>query len=246
MSTAPTQSWSIIILCYNEEGSIKKVIEDALNILKIISVNSGQIVVVNDGSSDDSHKIISDLTKKNDHITYINHLNNKGIGKSLHAGYQNAVEENVIMIPGDNQFNLDELIPYKNLQNNSFISFYRVDNQAYSKSRKWLSAFNRFLNRFTIRLRLKDVNWVKAYKNESLKKLNLKIESSLVESEICSKLVCIGNLPIEIQSTYHPRLSGNSQGASYKIIKQALLETPKLIWVCFWFKVTQRSKIDLP
>ena len=233
MSIPATQSWSIIILCYNEEGTIKKVIEDALSTLKIISNNCGQVIVVNDGSNDNSHKIISDLTINNKNITYINHTNNKGIGKSLYSGYQNAVNENVIMIPGDDQFNLEELIPYKNLQNNSFLSFYRVNNQIYSRSRKWLSSFNRLLNRYTIKLILKDVNWVKAYKNESLNLLDLKMESSLIESEICSKMVYNGNHPIEIPSNYQTRLSGNSNGASFKIIKQAFLETPKLIWV-YW------------
>lgn len=238
-----TQSWSIIILCYNEEGSIKKVIEDALNTLKIISSNEGQVVVVNDGSIDHSHEIIVELQKNNSNLTYVNHTKNQGIGKSLHSGYKHAVEENVIMIPGDNQFNVKELIPYKNFPDNTFLSFYRLNNQLYSRSRKWLSSINRIVNRNLIGIKLKDVNWVKAYKNETLKKLDLKIESSLVESEICSKLFFSGFTATEIPSTYQAQRSGNSYGASLKIIKQAVLDLPKLVWVCLCFRINQKTII---
>lgn len=240
MTNNTTQSWSIIILCYNEEISIKRVVEKALDILKIISKNEGQLVVVNDGSTDNSHLIIEQLQKAHNNITYINHLMNKGIGKSLHSGYSNAVEENVIMIPGDDQFNIKELIPYKNFISNSFLSFYRVDNHIYSKSRKLLSACNQILNRAIIGIKLKDVNWVKAYKNESLKNLDLQVTSSLIESEICSKLFFTGHKVIEIESTYYDNSSSESLGASFKIIKQALKDIPKLIWVCLNFKANHQ------
>jgi glycosyltransferase involved in cell wall biosynthesis len=57
------QTWSVIILCYNEEGSIKRVIKDAQGILKVISPDKNEIVLINDGSSDNSGKIIEDLIK---------------------------------------------------------------------------------------------------------------------------------------------------------------------------------------
>jgi glycosyltransferase involved in cell wall biosynthesis len=231
-----TQNWSIIILCFNEEGNIKKVVEDTIKILPIISKNQGQIVIVNDGSIDNSDSVISELKKLHSNIHYIKHETNKGIGEALHSGYKNATEENVIMIPGDGQFDLNEIVPYKNFRNDSFLSFYRTSNPIYSKTRKILSSINRCLNRYLIGIDLIDVNWIKAYKNDSLSDLNLKVRSSLIESEICSKLIFNGASVIEIQSKYGAQVHGKSHGASYKIIKQALVDIPKLILVCINYK----------
>jgi len=231
-----TQNWSIIILCYNEEATIKKVIEDALSTLAIISSKQGQLIVVNDGSQDNSHQIITKLQNKIKNLTYVNHHTNKGIGQSLDAGYAKAEMENVIMIPGDGQFNLEELIPYKSFPDHTFLSFYRVNNRQYNRSRKWLSSANRILNKSFIGIDLKDVNWVNAYKTQQLKTLNLKVKSSLVESEICAKLSFLGKTAIEVKSNYHQNNNSQSTGASYKIVKQAFVDIPKLIFSCLSFK----------
>lgn len=240
MSSIAEQNWSIIILCFNEESGIKKVVEESVKTLKIISKNKGQIVIVNDGSSDNSHHIITDLKREYPIITYIKHSKNKGIGEALHSGYSNAIEENVIMVSGDGQFDVSELIPYKNFSENTFLTFYRVNNQIYSHARKFLSESNRLINQYFIGIKLKDVNFIKAYKNTSLKNLNLKTRSSLVETEICSKLITLGNTPIEIESTYQENLGGEDSGASLKIIKKAIWDLPKLIWVCFQFRMNRK------
>ncbi|BDS13398.1 glycosyltransferase family 2 protein [Aureispira anguillae] len=238
LSETANQSWSIIILCYNEEGNIKRVVQKVQDTLQIISTPKGEIILVNDGSSDGSDAVIQEMLKdeKNKNIRYICHTINRGIGEALHSGYASAKGDNVVMVPGDGQFDMDELIPYKNIPERSILAFYRVENMTYSLARNILSWFNNKLNRIFIGLSMKDVNWVKVYKNQALKALDLEIRSSLVESEICSKLIYLGHQPIEIESKYLPRKTGLSKGASWKIIKQAIIDTPILILVFRRFK----------
>lgn len=85
-------------------------------------------------------------------------------------------------------------------------------------------------------IRMRDVNWVKAFKTEEIKSFDWKLTSSLIESELCSKLIAKGNKVVEIESVYHPRQAGVSKGASLKIVLQALKETLKLIFIIFFFK----------
>ena len=74
-----------------------------------------------------------------------------------------------------------------------------------------------------------DVNWVKIYKNEGLKSLDLRIKSSVVESEICAKLLLEGYEIKEYKSRYLDREGGKSKGASLKIVVQAAKEVLKLV-----------------
>ena len=85
-------------------------------------------------------------------------------------------------------------------------------------------------------IRLRDVNWIKAFKTNELKSFDWKLTSSLIESELCSKLLIKGNSVIEVVSVYHPRQAGMSKGASLKIVIQALKETLKLIFIISFFK----------
>ena len=238
MIDKPEQSWSIIVLCYNEEENIGTVLQKVQEILLKISNEDSQIVLVNDGSSDNSHQVIQQYLEKHrsDNIDYVCHENNKGIGEALITGYTHSNQENVVMVPGDGQFDLNELLPFKNVPPKSIVAFYREENTTYSLSRNILSWVNNSLNRALLGITLKDVNWVKVYKNEELKKLQLEIRSSLVESEICAKLIYLQNNTIETRSKYLPRTGGQSKGASFKIVKQAIQDILRLVVVLGRFK----------
>jgi hypothetical protein len=75
---------------------------------------------------------------------------------------------------------------------------------------------------------LQDVNWVKAYKKEAISRLEIMSKSSLIETEITAKLIALGYQPTEVPSQYLERTSGISKGASWKILKQAILDLPRL------------------
>lgn len=244
MSEVANQSWSIIVLCYNEAENIKRVIQEVQEKLALISNTNGEIILVNDGSSDDSDIVVEELLQVpvNKNVKYIRHPINLGIGSALHSGYGQASGDNVVMIPGDGQFDLEELIPYKNIPEKTIVAFYRVENTTYTLSRNILSLFNNVLNWLFIGLKLKDVNWVKVYKNSALQDLTLEINSSLVESEICSKLIHLGHQAIEVESKYLPRQAGESKGASWAIIKQAIVDIPTLIVVFRRFKRKNKNR----
>lgn len=230
------QSWSVIILVYNEEETIAPVFHNAKKFLIENSISEFEIIIVDDGSRDNSEKIINDIKKTNAGLKYIRHPENLGIGKALLSGYKNACKENAIMIPGDGQFDINELKEYKNFSENTFLSFYRSEMRNYTPFRKVVTRLNKFFNKYFLNLSIKDVNWVKAYKTKDLKSLDLQLESSLVGSEICAKLNLKGYKAIEILSVYHRRIAGTAMGASAKNLTNALQELVKLAVVIRKFK----------
>jgi hypothetical protein len=68
------------------------------------------------------------------------------------------------------------------------------------------------------------------------------MKSSLVESEICAKLLLRENTMIEAESVYHPRKAGRSKGASVPIVLRAALETLKLVCVVGLYRLKGRSE----
>ena len=234
-----TQSWSIIIFCYNEEGTLRSVIEAVQSFFETVHCTENEIVIVDDGSTDNCREIVRQAAETFSNIRPVYHPRNLGIGAALRSGYAAVRHQNVSAVPADGQFNVAELIPYVNLPERTFVSFFRKENTIYSISRNILSYVNRRLNAICLGLRQRDVNWVKIYKRAELQKLDLKMNSSLVESEICAKLILQKNKMIEAESVYLPRKAGQSRGASLPIVLRAALETLKLIYVISLYRITR-------
>ena len=220
------RSLSIFIFAYNESGNLSTVIENCDLFLKQY-VADGELIVINDGSTDNTSLILNSVAKK---YTFkcIEHSINLGIGRALKEGYEYATKDFVVGVPGDGQFDIKELLLIKEWDDQKFYSFYRAQKN-YNYYRSFLTAFNKFLIRKLIQNDLKDVNWIKVYSKKHLILANPQLESSLIESEISSKLIKKGCKFVELPSNYYPRIMGKSKGGNIYTVSKAFFEMLKLI-----------------
>jgi len=80
---------SVVIPAYNEEGGIAQIIERALSIgprLKGAGVDDMELIVVDDGSHDDTAEIASRYTQ----VRLVRHAGNQGYGAALKTGFSQA------------------------------------------------------------------------------------------------------------------------------------------------------------
>ena len=80
----------VIIPAYNEEANIEKVINDWYPIIDKMSDES-RLVIIDDGSKDNTYKIVSNLSKKYSKLVCIT-KENEGHGATLLYGYNYAIE----------------------------------------------------------------------------------------------------------------------------------------------------------
>lgn len=93
---------SVIIPVYNSE----KYIEECLNCVMGQTYGEFEIVVVNDGSTDSSEKIINALKEKDNRIKYVKQ-ENAGAGEARNTGIQNASGKYVIFLDSDDKIKED-------------------------------------------------------------------------------------------------------------------------------------------
>jgi glycosyltransferase involved in cell wall biosynthesis len=94
---------AIIIPVFNEEDIIEKVINDWLFIAKKFD---GFIIVINDGSSDNSLKILKKIDKKSNRLIIVN-KKNSGHGPTVYMGYEMALKKKfkfIFQVDSDDQF----------------------------------------------------------------------------------------------------------------------------------------------
>jgi glycosyltransferase involved in cell wall biosynthesis len=209
---------SLIIFCYNEKESLKEVIEDAIRVANLLC-KSYEIIVVDDGSTDGTGAVLEAFGG----IRYIRHSTNQGIGMALRSGYAAATKEYVCAIPGDGQFDISELLKIEPFPFTRFYSFYRPVTH-YNFYRKLLTKGNRIFNSVFLSIHLKDVNWIKVYRQDQLEFVKPELLSSIIESEITCKLIKAGALPVEVPSIYHRRKAGVAKGGQWKTLVNAIKE----------------------
>ena len=95
---------SVIIPCYNNE----KYIEDAVNSVLFGKYQDFEILIINDGSPDNSLNIINNLANKDKRIKVINQSHG-GVSKARNTGIDNAKGEYIAFIDGDDFVSYDYL-----------------------------------------------------------------------------------------------------------------------------------------
>lgn len=101
-------SVSVFFPCYNDAKSIGKLVFDVAGVLRPL-VKDWEIIVVNDGSTDESGAVLANLEKKLSRLRVITHEKNKGYGAALRSGFSAARKRLIFYTDGDGQYDPKEL-----------------------------------------------------------------------------------------------------------------------------------------
>ena len=98
----PNQLISIIIPVFNESESIGYLLDEVLNVMQNNKFNC-ELIVVNDGSNDNTSTVLDELTIKIKELSVISLRKNYGQTAAMAAGFDNSKGEIVITLDGDLQ-----------------------------------------------------------------------------------------------------------------------------------------------
>ena len=93
---------TVAIMAYNEGNSLARVTEEIRTELHHSGL-SYEILVINDGSTDRTPEVISDLEKKYSELRAVHHDPNLGLGEVYRTGFREASGEWLTFYPGDGQ-----------------------------------------------------------------------------------------------------------------------------------------------
>ncbi|MBO0329498.1 glycosyltransferase family 2 protein [[Muricauda] lutisoli] len=99
---------SIVIPLLNERESLKELHDWIVQVMQSNHF-SYEVIFIDDGSTDGSWEIISELSKADENVKAIRFLKNFGKSQALHAGFKAAEGEVVITMDADLQDNPEEI-----------------------------------------------------------------------------------------------------------------------------------------
>lgn len=104
----PFNKISILIPLFNEEESLTKLSKEISLVFETITPDY-EILFIDDGSNDNSLKVIKSLTRNNNKIRYISFRKNYGKSAALNIGFKNVTGDVVITMDADLQDDPNEI-----------------------------------------------------------------------------------------------------------------------------------------
>jgi undecaprenyl-phosphate 4-deoxy-4-formamido-L-arabinose transferase len=100
---------SYIIPCYRSAETIRTVVEQIDETMATMTGKTHEIVLVNDGSPDETESVIRALCQEKAHLTGISFAGNFGQHAALMAGFRQAAGDIVVCLDDDGQTPADEV-----------------------------------------------------------------------------------------------------------------------------------------
>jgi len=234
-------SISVFFPTYNEEENIKNTVILAKKVLEEIS-NNWEIIIVNDGSTDNTLAVSEKLSEEDKRIRIISHSKNRGYGASLKSGFYNAKYPWICFTDADGQFDFSEI--------NKFFSKQKEENAdlviGYYIGRK-VSLFTILTSKiweiivsilFSMKVKDTDCGFKLVSKKviDSIDKLESE-RGAFISSELLIKAKKKGFKIVQVGVNHYPRRKGKGTGRNIKVIIKSFIDLIRL-----WIKLNFSQK----
>ena len=218
-STELRRGLSIIVPVYNEEKYVKSVIHELRNLEVDFEY---EIIIVNDGSTDNSTQILKSLLIDK-HYYLIQNPNNVGKGSVVRMGIQEANYSHILIFDSDNEYFVSDIPklfePIRN-QTAEVVFGVRVPSPNVI-SHSYLHSLARFIMttyaNILFETRIKDIHTgMKLISTTILRSLTLKEDGFGLDTEIACLLLKSGLIPHEIPIGYVGRTRKQGKKIRFK------------------------------
>ena len=105
----PMPGLSVFFPAYNDAGTIASLVITSVKVAATLT-DDFEVIVINDGSQDDTAKILDELARiYPDRVRIVHHETNRGYGGALRTGFATASKDFVFYTDGDGQYDPAEV-----------------------------------------------------------------------------------------------------------------------------------------
>lgn len=219
---------SLVLPAHNEAENIEAVVARALDVLPRV-VRECEVIVVNDGSRDETGAIIDRLSCEHANVVAVHHSVNRGYGAALTSGFRTATGDSIMFMDSDRQFDIADinaLLPY--VPYYDIVAGYRIQRKDPLYRRVYGKLFGLVVwLLFGVHLRDTDCAF-KIYRADLLNTIELTTPGALINTEMLARSKRRGATVVEVGVNHYPRFAGESSGGSPRVVFRAMGETIKL------------------
>ncbi|HLY31299.1 MAG TPA: glycosyltransferase family 2 protein [Ktedonobacterales bacterium] len=222
---------SIVLPAYNEEMVITRTARACVETVARFCPNA-EIIIVNDGSRDNTGPLIDGLAQEDAAIIPLHHRVNRGYGAAVLTGFAAARGMFLFFMDSDGQFAIEDieaLLKEELRQPGIIVLGYRRHRQDTLLRRLNAWGWKRLV-RLVIGLDgVRDIDCAfKLFPTALVRACNVTAQGAMVNTELLIKLKHMGAPMIEVPVRHFPRIHGSATGANLRVIARAFQELLRL------------------
>ncbi|MDP3996369.1 MAG: glycosyltransferase family 2 protein [bacterium] len=223
---------SVSFFCpaYREEKNLPDLIPVVSDFLEKNALKY-EILIIEDGSPDNTFQVAKDLAKRFPHVRVIHHEKNAGYSATLKEGFEISQYDYVMYTDGDNQYNVFDFEPGLHLlESNDVIAGYAIK-KAVSPFRKFQSWTHNFLISLLFFTAFRDINCsMKIFKRKVIENLEIKSNprGAFIDAEMMIKAKRTGFKIKQFPVTHYERKVGIAIGSKPSVIFHTITDMIKL------------------
>jgi glycosyltransferase involved in cell wall biosynthesis len=202
---------SFVFPALNEAGNIEAAVHSVQQALANKPLAAYELILVNDGSTDETGAIMDRLAQHSDHIRVVHNPRNLGYGGAFKRGAAAARLDYVIRICGDNSVPVHaiELI-LEQLGRADLVIPYIANPELRSWGRRIASRGFTIIINFLFRQRVRYYNHAVAFPRHLLESIQIVTDGFAYQAEALVKLLKAGCTYVEVGVVDLPRVHGKS------------------------------------
>jgi len=229
---------TIAMPAYNEEGGLERAVREALAALDDLSdPNGGEVLVVDDGSTDRTPEILARLGAEDPRLRTLRHPENLGITGFNRSMIAHALGEWVFFIGADGEWDPREALRFLDIAERrrcDGVLGYRVEKH-YTPWRKMVSRAFNFSLLLGFGVRLRDVGSIRLLRRAHFAPLRLYSRSAFLNAERLLVGARRGARLEEVPVEHRHRLTGRGRGSRPAAVLAAVCDLilTRLRWFRF-------------
>lgn len=221
-------SISVVLPAFNEEENLPLTVADAVEHLGRLT-KTYEIVVVNDGSTDNTQAVAQSLCAGNRHVRLISHASNRGYGAAVRSGFFAARCDLIFLTDADGQFSFEPLSDFLECIETFDAVIGRRAHRADAWHRSLISAVGNWIARKSFKLRARDINCAfKLIRRDALRTFSLKSHGAMISAELLACATRAGCRVRELPVPHRSRAHGSATGARPAVIWRTVVEFIRL------------------
>lgn len=211
---------SVIMPSLNEEDNLQSAVKNVVDCFESMNI-CGQIIVVNDGSSDRTGEIAVSLSERYPFLKLIHHASPQGMGGSFWDGVKEAEGEVVVMLPGDGENDAYEILKYLPLMGyvDIVVPFFYNKNIR-SQKRRILSSLYKYIINLSFGMSLNYMNGTVMYRKCLFDNIRLRCKGFFYQTELLIKCLRDGYLYAEVPCALRQRHEGSSKATTFRSLRK--------------------------
>jgi glycosyltransferase involved in cell wall biosynthesis len=224
-------SISVFFPAYNDAGTIASMVVLADRTLRKVT-DDYEIIVVNDGSTDHTAQVLSELEGHYPRLRVVNHPTNLGYGSALRTGFASATKDLIFYTDGDAQYDVREmerLVPVMT-DDVDIVNGYKIS-RSDPKHRILIGLIYCWIVKLAFGIRIKDVDCdFRLVRRSCYNRVRLFSTSGTICVEMIKSFQDAGLRFAEAPVHHYHRAYGKSQFFNFRRLFKTFVDLSRLWW----------------